>query len=101
MIRARFDGPRDWDSALPVDVAKALSTPMPCEVTYARGKATGEHADASAKSSLPVEASAPAGAKKRRVSASVISFRPGTLAEPSPSSTRKSSGSRSVRRSAG
>jgi thiol-disulfide isomerase/thioredoxin len=44
VIRARFDGPRDWDSALPVDVAKALSTPMPCEVTYARGKATGEHA---------------------------------------------------------
>jgi hypothetical protein len=44
VIRARFDGPRAWDSALPVDVAKSLSSPIPCEVTYARGKATGEYA---------------------------------------------------------
>jgi len=44
VIRARFDGPREWDSPLPLDIAKSLSTPLPCDVTYARGRATGEHA---------------------------------------------------------
>ena len=44
VIRARFDGPRDWEGALPLDLAKALSAPMPCEVTYANGRATGPFA---------------------------------------------------------
>ena len=33
IIRARFDGPRDWQAALTLDLAKALSAPIPCEVT--------------------------------------------------------------------
>jgi peroxiredoxin len=44
VIRVRFDGPRDWESALPLDLAKTLSTPIPCEVTYAGGKPTGAFA---------------------------------------------------------
>jgi thiol-disulfide isomerase/thioredoxin len=44
VIRARFDGPREWDSALPIDVALSLSTPLPCEVTYSQGRPTGAHA---------------------------------------------------------
>jgi peroxiredoxin len=41
VIRARFDGPRDWEGALPIDLARALSAPIPCEVTYSNGRATG------------------------------------------------------------
>jgi peroxiredoxin len=41
VIRARFDGPRDWEGALPLDLAGALSAPIPCEVAYASGHATG------------------------------------------------------------
>jgi thiol-disulfide isomerase/thioredoxin len=43
VIRARFDGPREWDSALPVDAALSLSSPLPCEVTYSGGIPSGEH----------------------------------------------------------
>lgn len=41
VIRARFDGPRDWQAALTLDLAKALKAPIPCEVTYSSGRATG------------------------------------------------------------
>lgn len=41
VIRARFDGPRDWEGALPLDLAASLSDPIPCEVTYSSGQATG------------------------------------------------------------
>jgi peroxiredoxin len=41
VIRARFDGPRDWESALPLDLARTLSAPIPCDVTYSAGRATG------------------------------------------------------------
>jgi peroxiredoxin len=44
VIRARFDGPRDWEGALTLDLAHALSAPIPCEVTYSAGRATGEFA---------------------------------------------------------
>ena len=44
VIRARFDGPRDWEGALPLDLARTLSAPMPCEVTYSNGQATGPFA---------------------------------------------------------
>jgi peroxiredoxin len=44
VIRARFDGPRDWEGALPIDLARALSAPIPCEVTYSSGRATGPFA---------------------------------------------------------
>jgi peroxiredoxin len=40
-IRARFDGPREWESALPLDLARTLSAPIPCDVTYSAGQATG------------------------------------------------------------
>ena len=41
VIRARFDGPRDWQAALTLDLAKALAAPIPCEVTYSSGRPTG------------------------------------------------------------
>ncbi|HEX6764233.1 MAG TPA: hypothetical protein VF103_02120, partial [Polyangiaceae bacterium] len=41
VIRVRFDGPREWDGPLPLDLAKSLSAPIPCEVTYAGGEARG------------------------------------------------------------
>jgi thiol-disulfide isomerase/thioredoxin len=41
VIRVRFDGPREWDGPLPLDLAKSLSAPIPCEVTYAAGEARG------------------------------------------------------------
>jgi peroxiredoxin len=41
VIRARFDGPRDWEAALTLDLAKALNAPIPCEVTYSSGRPTG------------------------------------------------------------
>lgn len=34
VIRARFDGQREWASALTVDLAKSLGGPFPCEVTF-------------------------------------------------------------------
>jgi peroxiredoxin len=44
VIRARFDGVRQWEGALTLDLAKALAAPIPCEVTYSAGRATGEFA---------------------------------------------------------
>src|SRR5262245_15957931 len=41
VIRARFDGPREWDGPLPLDLARSLSAPIPCEVSYAAGEARG------------------------------------------------------------
>jgi len=41
VIRARFDGPRDWEGALPIDLAQALSAPIPCDIAYSAGRATG------------------------------------------------------------
>ena len=44
VIRARFDGPRDWEGALPIDLARSLDTPIPCEVAYSSGHPTGPFA---------------------------------------------------------
>lgn len=44
VIRARFDGPREWDGALTLDLAHSLSAPLPCEVAYTAGRATGPFA---------------------------------------------------------
>jgi peroxiredoxin len=44
VIRARFDGPREWNGALTLDLAHSLSAPIPCEVTYSAGRATGAFA---------------------------------------------------------
>jgi thiol-disulfide isomerase/thioredoxin len=44
VIRVRFDGPRDWEGPLPLDLAQSLTSPIPCEVQYAAGEARGAHA---------------------------------------------------------
>lgn len=44
VIRARFDGPREWDGPMPIDLAQSLSAPIPCEVSYAGGQARGPSA---------------------------------------------------------
>lgn len=41
VIRARFDGQRDWASPLIVDLANALLAPVQCEVTFLGGKPEG------------------------------------------------------------
>ncbi|HEY8945522.1 MAG TPA: TlpA disulfide reductase family protein [Polyangiaceae bacterium] len=41
IIRARFDGQRDWASALTIDLANALHGPIPCEVSFLRGRPEG------------------------------------------------------------
>ncbi len=45
VIRVRFDGPRDWAGPLPLDLAKSLGGPIPCDVQYAAGQARGAHAN--------------------------------------------------------
>jgi peroxiredoxin len=44
VIRARFDGPRDWKGPLPLALALSLSAPIPCEVSYVGGRPTGAFA---------------------------------------------------------
>jgi hypothetical protein len=41
VIRARFDGARDWASPLTIEVANSLHNPLTCEVTFRKGKAEG------------------------------------------------------------
>lgn len=38
VIRARFDGARDWANALSVDLAESLRGPKTCEVVFGRGE---------------------------------------------------------------
>jgi peroxiredoxin len=45
VVRARFDGPREWSGALTIDLARGLAGPVACEVTYAAGRATGPFAE--------------------------------------------------------
>lgn len=44
VIRARVDGARNWDGALPLSFALSLSDPLACEITFANGRAQGEQA---------------------------------------------------------
>jgi peroxiredoxin len=44
VIRARIDGKRDWATALTVDLAKSFIGPMPCDVSFLKGQASGTHA---------------------------------------------------------
>lgn len=45
VIRARFDGPRDWSSALAIEIAEKVSTPgSSCLVEFEAGKAVGRYA---------------------------------------------------------
>lgn len=42
VIRARFDGARDWASALPIDLAKSLLGPVQCDVGFQFGKPSSD-----------------------------------------------------------
>jgi thiol-disulfide isomerase/thioredoxin len=44
VIRARFDGPRDWAEALTIDFAESLLDPMSCQIPFTSGAPRGEHA---------------------------------------------------------
>lgn len=44
VIRARIDGQRDWATALTVDLAKSLTNPLTCDVSFSKGVASGSHA---------------------------------------------------------
>jgi len=44
VIRARFDGPRDWADALTTDYAESLLDPFACEIPFTGGEARGEFA---------------------------------------------------------
>lgn len=44
VIRARFDGPRDWSSAVVVDLVESVTHPLACQLSADRGQTTGPHA---------------------------------------------------------
>lgn len=44
VIRARFDGVREWSSALIVDLIQGLKEPVACSIAFDNGKTTGEDA---------------------------------------------------------
>ena len=41
IIRARFDGGRNWASPMTIDLAVSLANPITCEVKFVGGKAEG------------------------------------------------------------
>ena len=44
IIRARFDGARDWTDALAIEIAEMVGRPLGCPVEFARGNAKGKFA---------------------------------------------------------
>lgn len=44
VIRARFDGGRDWSSSLVLDLVASLREPLVCSVTFDNGRSSGEDA---------------------------------------------------------
>jgi len=42
IIRARVDGARNWDSSTALDFAESLADPLACDVSFHRGRPTGE-----------------------------------------------------------
>ena len=44
VIRARFDGARDWTDAIALEIAEMVSRPLGCPVEFARGTAKGKFA---------------------------------------------------------
>lgn len=44
VIRARFDGGRDWSAALALDLADMVARPLGCPVEFERSKPKGKHA---------------------------------------------------------
>jgi thiol-disulfide isomerase/thioredoxin len=45
VIRARIDGQRDWATALTVDLARSLTLPVACDVSFHEGSVSGRHAE--------------------------------------------------------
>jgi peroxiredoxin len=43
VIRARIDGQRDWATALTIDLAKSLQSPIACDISFNKGVASGSH----------------------------------------------------------
>lgn len=41
VIRARFDGPRDWSDPITIDLAESLSDPQACPVEFVSGRPRG------------------------------------------------------------
>src|SRR6185503_13280291 len=44
IIRARFDGARNWSDALAIDIAEMVRRPFGCPVEFAKGNAKGKFA---------------------------------------------------------
>lgn len=44
VIRARFDGARNWSSSLAIEIAEMVSRPGGCPVEFSRGQPRGKHA---------------------------------------------------------
>jgi peroxiredoxin len=44
VIRARFDGARDWTSSMVLDLAKSLRDPLTCSVEFENGRTIGDEA---------------------------------------------------------
>ena len=44
VIRARFDGPRDWSASIAVEFARSLSRPFVCEIAFQNREPVGEGA---------------------------------------------------------
>jgi peroxiredoxin len=44
VIRARFDGARDWSEAMWLDLIESFERPAPCEIEFESGKPTGPEA---------------------------------------------------------
>jgi len=41
VIRARIDGQRDWATALTIDLAKSLQSPIACDISFNQGEPSG------------------------------------------------------------
>lgn len=44
VIRARFDGARDWSHALSLDLIEAIKSPVPCDIEFSANRASGRAA---------------------------------------------------------
>lgn len=44
VIRARFDGARDWSNAMVLDLIDSFTRPTPCDIEFESGKASGPEA---------------------------------------------------------
>jgi len=41
VIRVRIDGQRDWATALTIDLAKTLASPLTCDISFSKGEPKG------------------------------------------------------------